>query len=84
MLREAARTVDQLDALDDVVRRDGVMLVDRVHPAVVEARQLRLTLARLIASLRLPDEVDERPQRRGGARGIYQRKYGSLNIAEPA
>ncbi len=84
VLREAARTVDQLDALDDVVRRDGVMLGDRVHPGLTEARQLRLVLARLVASLRLPDADDERPQRRGASRGIYQRRYGSLNVVEGA
>ncbi len=81
VLREAVRTVDQLDALDEVVRHDGVMMADRVHPAVTEGRQLRLVLARLVASLRLPDADDERPQRRGASRGIYSgRKYGSVNL----
>ena len=43
----------------------------------VEARQLRISLARLVGALRLPagDEDDQpagrRPQRRGGARGVY-------------
>jgi hypothetical protein len=83
LLREAVRTVDQLDQLDDVVRAQGVMLEGRVHPAVVEARQLRLVLARLVASLRLPDEDEQRPQRRGSARGTYveRRVYGSLKAA---
>jgi hypothetical protein len=52
----------------------------RTHPAVIEARQQRLTLARLLAALRLPagDEQDvqpnRRPQRRSGARGVYAMK----------
>jgi len=82
LLREMVRTVDLLDDLAEIVRRDGAMvpgpgLVMRVHPAIVEARQLRIALARLSASLRLPagEEGDQqptrRPQRRGGARGTY-------------
>jgi phage terminase small subunit len=86
LLREMTRTVDQLDDLAAVVAKDGLMvrgprLTERVHPAVVEARQLRIALARLAAALRLPagDEGSEdakvgtrRPQRRVGARGVYQ------------
>jgi hypothetical protein len=83
LLREMVRTVDKLDALVEVVDRDGVMvagpgLTTRVHPALVEARQLRIAFARLAAALRLPagDENDpaanRRPQRRVGARGTYR------------
>lgn len=83
LLREMARTVDTLDELAAIVANEGAMvpgpgLTQRVHPAIVEARALRLALARLSASLRLPagEEGDEpahlrRPQRRGGARGAY-------------
>jgi hypothetical protein len=77
LLREAVRTVDDLDALAEVVAAEGVTLGSRVHPALVEARQLRISLARLVGALRLPagDEDDQaagrRPQRRGGARGVY-------------
>ena len=79
LLREAVRTVDDLDALADVVAAEGVTIGYRVHPALVEARQLRISLARLVGALRLPagDEDDQpagrRPQRRGGARGVYAR-----------
>lgn len=78
LLKEAVRTTDQLDQLAEVVAADGAMLDGRIHPALVEARQLRLVLARLLAALRLPagDEEDQaanrRPQRRGGARGVYR------------
>lgn len=83
LLREMTRTVDLLDALAARVAEDGLMvpgpgLMPRVHPAIVESRQLRIALARLSASLRLPagEEGDQpkhlrRPQRRGGARGPY-------------
>jgi hypothetical protein len=84
LLKEMVRTVDQLDALHAIVERDGLLvagpgLAPKVHPAAVEARQLRIALARLAAALRLPagDEDDHqqgarRPQRRVGARGVYQ------------
>src|SRR5258707_10111091 len=74
LLREAVRTVDDLDGLAAVVARDGMTIGSRVHPALVEALQLRIALARLLGALRLPagDEDDQavgrRPQRRVGAR----------------
>src|SRR3954447_12683358 len=81
LLREMVRTVDVLDDLEAWVAQDGVMLGssqgERAHPALVEARQQRITLARLQAALRLPagDQDDEqgqrRPQRRMGVRGVY-------------
>lgn len=87
LLRELVRCVDLLDELAEVVRRDGLMVegpggLPRLHPAAVEARQARIALARLSASLRLPagDEGAgdakggmRRPQRRGAARGVYLR-----------
>ena len=77
LLREACRTVDDLDTLAAVVAAEGMTVGAKVHPAVVEARQLRIALARLLGALRLPagDEEDQlsgrRPQRRVGARGVY-------------
>ncbi len=80
LLREAVRTVDTLDRLDALVRADGGMIDTpsgvKVHPGLVEARQLRIALARLLAALRLPDgevgaESQGRRQRRAGARGVY-------------
>lgn len=76
LLLECARTLDDLDALAQVIAREGVAVDGKPHPCLVESRQLRLTLARLIASLRLPEDPDElagRPQRRGAARGTYAR-----------
>ena len=84
LLAQAARTVDLLDELDEVVRREGSMILGpqglTAHPAAKEARAQSITLARLLAALRLPsgEEGDEqatarprRPQRRSGARGTY-------------
>jgi hypothetical protein len=77
LLREAVRTVDQLDDLAAIVERDGPIVEGtngpRAHPALVESRQLRIALARVLAALRLPsgDEDAGRPQRRVGVRGIY-------------
>ena len=67
-----------MDVLAAAVAADGVMRGGKVHPGLVEARQLRIALARLLGALRLPagDEDDQaagrRPQRRVGARGVYQ------------
>lgn len=92
LLREMVRTVDLLDDLAAIVALEGLMTegqggTPRIHPAVVEARQLRIALARLSASLRLPagEEEDQaakpgnlrRPQRRGAARGVYGIKGGA-------
>jgi hypothetical protein len=91
LLKEMVRTVDMLDDLAGIVDRDGPVvrgpgLAPRAHPALVEARQLRIALARLAASLRLPagdeDSADakvgtRRPQRRVGARGVYRLRWVS-------
>src|SRR5688572_27231584 len=86
LLREAVRTVDQLDRFAAIVKREGDVIESpqglKVHPAAVEARQARIALARILAALRLPDglEGDEsqgrRSQRRSGVRGIYGIKGG--------
>ncbi len=78
LLKEAVRTTDQLDQLAELVERDGPVVASsqgpRAHPALVEGRQQRLLLARLLRSLRLPTgeqedpAVEPRPRRRGGPR----------------
>ncbi|WP_026548994.1 terminase [Arthrobacter sp. Br18] len=78
ILLEAARTLDALDELERIVRDEGVTNVSpqgvRAHPALVEARQQRVTLAKLVASLRIPLEDEQEairtPQRRSGVRNI--------------
>src|SRR3546814_20491970 len=78
LLLQACRTVDMLEELETCVSRDGVMRDGKAHPGVVEMRQQRLALARLLAALRLPAGAEgalgtpaRRPQRRGGGRGVY-------------
>ena len=76
MLKEACRTVDLLDQLQALIDRDGPVLPwgegTRANPAAVEARQHRIALARLVASIGIPDEDDQpRRQPRGAARGVY-------------
>ncbi len=70
LLREACRTVDALDELDGLVRAEGVVVDGRAHPALTDGRQQRITLARLLAALRMPEE-GARPQRRQ-TRGVYR------------
>lgn len=75
VLEQAARVADHVALLDEAVRRDGVLMENPqrgtvAHPALVELRQQRLTLTRLLVALRLPDEDDGKPQHRG-LRGVY-------------
>lgn len=74
-LEEAARIRDRIKDLDKAVVTDGVMIPSsqgsRLHPAISEARQQRLALARMLATLALPGlEEDHLPATRG-VRGIY-------------
>lgn len=75
-LSSACRVADRVAALDEVVDRDGVMLSDDkrgpvAHPALVESRQQRMALARILSALRLPDAEGQQPQHRG-IRGFYR------------
>lgn len=77
LLGECCRVLDRLEALEAEIKRSGLLTPDgRISPVVVEARLQAVALARLVASLRLPDEyraeVLERGQRRGAARGPYR------------
>ncbi|AWT42818.1 MULTISPECIES: hypothetical protein [Streptomyces] len=77
ILLQACRTADLLDRL--ARRAEGAELTvfnakgeQVTAPWITEHRQQSLVLARLLASLRMPSgEEDERPQRRGAARGSY-------------
>jgi len=83
---EACRTADQCAALQQAVAADGPMAVsrlgeDRAHPALMELRQQRLLLARLIVALRVPlgeqpDQPTGRPQLRS-LRGVYGGRAGA-------
>ena len=76
ILREACRTADSLDDLQHLLEVEGLTSESsqgvRIHPALVELRQQRVTFARLLTSLRIPTgETVGRTQARGGLRGVY-------------
>lgn len=80
LLEQAVRTADLVEALR-VALADGELLTaeGKIRPEIVELRQQRQMLARLITALRVPlgAEAEEptpgaRPQRRGGVRGVYR------------
>jgi len=79
VLLQACRCVDRLDFMAKELVASTLTVEnfkgdEVVHPLIAESRQQSLTLARLLASLRVPmgeTEGDQRPQRRGGARGTY-------------
>jgi len=75
---QVCRTVDLIDRLQATVDAAPVIADEvRVLPAVVELRQQRLTLARLLAAMRLPDlDTAIRPQRRQ-VRGTYSKAVRS-------
>ena len=78
LLRQAVRVADLCEQLQQQVDDEGPLLGDRAHPAMVELRQQRILLARLVVALRVPLGEEEeaaksaasRPQRRG-LRGVY-------------
>ncbi len=81
LLDEACRTLDTCDDLAGVLEAEGLMVAGnagcpKVHPALVELRHQRTTLARLLVALRVPYDDDQgvgdgpRLQRRG-IRGVY-------------
>jgi hypothetical protein len=80
LLVAMCRQVDRLDALEELIAAEGLLVTGhgttKMHPAVVEARQTAIAVARIAACLRLPageEDGDAQPgQRRTGVRGVYQ------------
>lgn len=65
-LLQAAETLDVLRALEDSVRENGPILPSgRVNPLLVELRQQRAILVRLLGILDLRLEDDEAPGENG-------------------
>ncbi len=82
LLRQAVRVADVCEQLQQRVDEDGPLLDGKAHPALVELRQQRILLARLIVALRVPlGETEEeagvgaRTQRRA-TRGVYAIRPG--------
>jgi hypothetical protein len=72
------RQVDRLAALEDLIAAEGLMVSGhgtvKMHPAVIEARQSAIAVARIAACLRLPageEDGDSQQRRRTGVRGVY-------------
>lgn len=64
LLRQACRTADLCERLSRVADSEDLIVsrgtgAQAVHPAVVELRQQRLVLARLIQALDIPEDDDE-------------------------
>jgi len=74
VLRDACRTVNVIDALQDRVDQDGVLNESpqglRVHPGVVELRQQRLAFTKLLAALAIPVDEPAPGRRKEGPYGI--------------
>lgn len=78
LLATARQLVDRLDALEQIIARDGEMLtsrtgVIRVHPAVAEHRQLAATLPKVLVGIVIGDTAaggakDPTKQRAANAR----------------
>ncbi len=77
LLRQAVHVADLCEHLQQRVDNEGPLFGDRAHPALVELRQERILLARLIVALRVPlgEEEDAKPaasrSQRRGLRGVY-------------
>ncbi len=74
LLRQACAVADVIDELQRIVEREGPLLGERAHPALVELRQERLLLARLVVALRVPlgELQDDSPRTQyRGLRGVY-------------
>src|SRR5215208_779620 len=72
LLQRACRCADELEDLERAVDADGVIVEGSrgqptVHPALSEARQLRLAQLRLLGGVQIPGE-DEQPLTLAGLR----------------
>lgn len=74
-LAQVCRTLDTLAALDEAVRTHGHVTDEgKISPAIVEQRQQRAILVRLLGLLDLPTDDDERPAAGGDAASRAARK----------
>jgi hypothetical protein len=75
LLRQAVRVADLCEDLQAQVDAEGLIIGGRTHPALVELRQQRILLARLVVALRVPmgEQEGQAPQRGQyrGVRGVY-------------
>jgi hypothetical protein len=75
LLRQAVHVADLCEALRATVEREGLVRAGRPHPAMVELRQQRILLARLVVALRVPlgerEEAGSQRTQYRGTRGVY-------------
>ncbi len=80
LLTAMVRQTDRLTELEALIAAEGLTVeghgTTKMHPAVIEARNTAIAVARIAAALRLPagEEQDDdlsQPQRRSGVRGVY-------------
>lgn len=76
LLREACRTVHQLDALFALTEAEGLVVEgphgSKPHPAFTAAQSAKITFARILAALRIPtDEAAAGRSQRRQVRGVY-------------
>jgi len=84
LLRQVVHVADVCQELQCLVDEHGVMVDNRANPALVELRQERILMARLIVALRVPlnEAEDEHPAGRlqsqyRGTRGVYAVRGGA-------
>ncbi len=76
ILAAAGRQADVVARLEQIADADGETVpapggTVKLHPAVSEARQGRVALARLLGELKLPSGVDETPRTAASARAQH-------------
>jgi P27 family predicted phage terminase small subunit len=85
LLERACRCADELAALEAAVDRDGTTVTGSrgqttVHPALSEARQLRLVQLRLLAAIEVADPaVRTATPAQARARKAAESRWGTLN-----
>jgi P27 family predicted phage terminase small subunit len=90
ILAEACRAMDHLDEMREIIASDGVTVPGSrgqlaPHPLLVEQRGTRVTLARLLSQLALPDEDGNSiptPLQARGRQAAAKRWAGHTRVAE--
>lgn len=88
LLELAARQADDLALLERAIKKEGAISTGStgqtiVHPAILEARQARLAISRLVGLIELPDG-EERPATAATTRGrkAAQARWGRQDRME--
>lgn len=87
ILTQVCRCSDRLDEIQAEMTGQSLLVESKgqfvTNPLMVEFRMQSQLLTKMIAQLRIPDEVADdvpRPQRRGGARGSYATNPVHLSV----